>query len=96
MIKRTAGMLHFDRVVIEIRAAVATPSQSERAELLRDLAMAMILFLGKGVFRAFADIELFKRFHIEYGTVVWTDQIDIAPESLYRRVHEHLASTRPV
>ena len=52
--------------------------------------------LGRGVFSAFYDIEFFKRFYVEDGTIVWTDQIDIAPEFLYRKVHEHLASSRPV
>lgn len=36
------------------------------------------------VFRSFLDIDYFKRFRIEYGTLVWGEgEIDIAPESLY-------------
>lgn len=52
--------------------------------------------LGRGVFAAFKDIEVFKRFRVEDGTIVWTEQIDIAPESLYRRVLDRVASTPPI
>ena len=36
------------------------------------------------VFRAFPDSDYFKRFRVEYGTLVWGNgEVDIAPESLY-------------
>ena len=36
------------------------------------------------VFEVFLDIEYFKKFRIEYGTLVWGDgEVDIAPETLY-------------
>ena len=47
----------FDRVVIEVRAAVATLGQTERAEFLRDLAGAMVLILGK-TFSALAKLPI--------------------------------------
>jgi hypothetical protein len=47
-IRSTFAVLEtFDRVVIEVRAAVATPGQTEQAKFLRDLAVAMILILGR-------------------------------------------------
>jgi len=36
------------------------------------------------VFRLFLDVDYFKNFRIEYGTIVWGDgELDIAPETLY-------------
>jgi hypothetical protein len=36
------------------------------------------------VFRLFLDINYFRNFRIEYGTVIWGDgELDIAPETLY-------------
>ena len=31
----------------------------------------------------FRDVELFMKAHVAYDTVVWSDDIDIAPERLY-------------
>ena len=38
-----------------------------------------------GVFKKFKDIDFFKKFSInkELGVLVWGDEIDIAPETLY-------------
>lgn len=49
-------------------------------------------------FESLKDVEVFKNFRIEYGTLVWSDQADIAPESLYEKVTATTASrpTRPV
>jgi len=40
-----------------------------------------------GVFRKFQDISFFKKFKVnkELGTIVWNDEIDIAPETIYER-----------
>ena len=38
-----------------------------------------------GVFSSFSDLNYFKNFIIEYGTVVWGNEVDIAPERLYER-----------
>jgi hypothetical protein len=39
--------------------------------------------LDKGVFKKLRDKTLFKQAHIAYGTVVWNDILDLAPEALY-------------
>jgi hypothetical protein len=38
-----------------------------------------------GVFRKFKSIEFFRRFKVntEIGTLTWSDELDIAPETLY-------------
>lgn len=44
------------------------------------------------VFRAFLNAEYFRRFRLEYGTIVWGNgELDIAPETLYR-----LSTGKPV
>jgi hypothetical protein len=38
------------------------------------------------VFRAFLDMNYFRRFRIEFGTLVWGDgELDLAPETLYEK-----------
>lgn len=39
--------------------------------------------VDKGVFKKFEDIDFFKRAHIAFGTVVWDEMLDMAPEALY-------------
>ena len=40
----------------------------------------------KNIFSAFLDINFFKNFQIEYGTLVWGNgELDLAPETLYSR-----------
>lgn len=43
-----------------------------------------------GVFTALQDPKVFRRAlaDAEAGTVVWPNEVDVAPEELYRRVHE--------
>ena len=38
-----------------------------------------------GVFSRLADLNFFKRFHVneELGVIAWEDEIDVAPETLY-------------
>lgn len=36
-------------------------------------------------FSALQDEALFRRAHVEHGTVVWTDEIDLSPDTLYWR-----------
>ena len=44
------------------------------------------------IFRLFFDMDYFKNFHIEYGTLVWGNgELDIAPEALYT-----IATGKPV
>ena len=40
-----------------------------------------------GVFEKFKDLEFFKNFKVpnELGTIVWNDEVDIAPETLYEK-----------
>lgn len=41
--------------------------------------------LDEGVFRKLRDEALFAKAHIDGGTVVWNDMLDIAPETLYEQ-----------
>ncbi|NOQ30817.1 MAG: DUF2442 domain-containing protein [Helicobacteraceae bacterium] len=47
------------------------------------------IFIKKGgVFKGFSDQKLFEHFKIDtdFGTLVWSDTLDIAPETLYRNI----------
>lgn len=46
--------------------------------------------LDEGPFLPLRDVELFLEARVEFGTVVWSDDIDIAPEHLYE--HSRLAA----
>ncbi|MCL2698656.1 MAG: DUF2442 domain-containing protein [Oscillospiraceae bacterium] len=39
--------------------------------------------IKSGVFTKLQDISLFKQAHVDYGTVVWNEILDISPEYLY-------------
>ena len=45
-----------------------------------------------GVFKKFSNIEFFKQFTVsrDLGTLVWADEIDIAPETLYENCQENM------
>ena len=44
---------------------------------------ATLLIEKGGVFARLSDMNLFLQAHVDYGTVVWGDTLDIAPEYLY-------------
>jgi hypothetical protein len=39
-------------------------------------------YLNEGVFRQLHDERLFRAVHVEYGTLVWPGEIDIAPDTV--------------
>lgn len=47
-----------------------------------------------GVFSQFQNIDFFRSFVVskDLGTLVWGDDIDIAPETLYRKCQQHNAA----
>ena len=44
------------------------------------------------VFEPLKDVNYFKRFFIEAGTIVWPNGADIAPETLHARAKSHSAA----
>ena len=40
-------------------------------------------YLDKGVFKALQDKELFKKAYVNWGTVVWNEDLDMSPDTLY-------------
>lgn len=45
----------------------------------------MVSYLQYPAFSALKDPAFFQRAHVEHGTVVWTDEIDLSPDTLYLR-----------
>ncbi|MBF0427855.1 MAG: DUF2442 domain-containing protein, partial [Magnetococcales bacterium] len=45
----------------------------------------MTLYMEKNPFKKLKDTGAFYGAHVDYGTVVWPGNIDIAPETLYDR-----------
>jgi hypothetical protein len=73
------------RYTIWLRFADGTEGEADLSDLI-----------SSKIFEPLRDVRAFKRFHVLYGTIIWNKELDVAPESLYRRVREGLASTRPV
>jgi len=50
---------------------------------------------GGGVFEPLKDLDFFRRLRAdpEAGTIVWPNEADIAPETLYERAQRHAAAT---
>ncbi len=42
-----------------------------------------------GVFTALEDPDFFSKVFIEAGTVAWPDEIDLAPDAMYREIKKH-------
>lgn len=42
-------------------------------------------YLGYPAFSPLADPALFMKAHVALGTVAWTDEIDLSPDTLYLR-----------
>ena len=40
-------------------------------------------YLDKGVFKALRDDFFFRKAHVSWGTVVWDDDVDMSPDTLY-------------
>jgi hypothetical protein len=40
-------------------------------------------YLNNGVFKALQDETLFKKAYVNWGTVVWNDDLDMSPDTLY-------------
>ena len=43
----------------------------------------MAPYIIKGVFTALQNEALFKKAHINWGTVVWNEDVDMSPDTLY-------------
>lgn len=52
--------------------------------------------LWGAVFEPLKEVEYFKRFRVEHGTLIWPNGADVCHSVLYRTVLESTASTRPV
>ena len=49
-------------------------------------------WLNGPVFEPLRDVDYFKRFFVDGGTVVWPNGADIAPETLYERARSSRAA----
>jgi hypothetical protein len=71
----------------DVVKVVATPDYSivaefETGEVRR---FDMRPYLDFPAYAALKEPGLFMRAHVEYGTVVWNDEIDLSPDKLYLR-----------
>jgi hypothetical protein len=42
-------------------------------------------YLSYPAFSSLTEANCFQKAHVAYGTVVWTDEIDLSPDTLYLR-----------
>ena len=52
-------------------------------------------YLAYPAFRVLENENLFMSAHVEHGTVVWTDEIDLSPDTLYIRGEQLASATSP-
>jgi len=71
-----------DVVSVEVGADYALFLEFENGE---KRMFDMRPYLNKKPFISIKDVPLFAQARIDYGTVVWPGNIDIAPETLYDR-----------
>ena len=69
----------------DVIKVIATPNfvleaEFETGEVRR---LDMLPYLKYPAFSPLKDPGLFMRAHIDYGVVVWTDEIDLSPDTLY-------------
>ena len=43
--------------------------------------------IGKGPWKRLSDPGFFKKAHAAFDTVIWSDDVDIAPEEIWERAH---------
>jgi hypothetical protein len=48
----------------------------------------LVLSNNAGVFAALRDPTLFAKAFVEYGAVVWTGEIDLAPDAMYDEIRK--------
>lgn len=51
-------------------------------------------YLDFGPYAPLRNVELFMKAHVAYDTVVWSDDIDIAPERLYSNCTPSVAAVK--
>lgn len=49
----------------------------------------LIMSQKAGVFAALRDINTFNQVHLEYGTVTWSGEIDLAPDAMHDEIIRH-------
>jgi hypothetical protein len=72
---------------------------SYRLELTFDTGETRIFdatpYLQRGAFEKLKDPALFRQAYVDYGTVCWPGDLDIAPETLYDRSCAVESAARP-
>ena len=51
--------------------------------------------IGKGPWKRLTNPVFFNRAHAAFDTIVWTDDIDIAPEEVWERAHRSICGHSP-
>lgn len=71
-----------DVVSVKTLPAYRLEAEFENGEVKR---FDMSPYLNYPAFESLKGNSLFERAHVEHGTVVWTDEIDLSPDTLYLR-----------